>query len=317
MLAIPRRRHGFTLVELLVVIAIIGMLVSLILPAVQSVRESARRLACQSNMTELVLALHAYESHNGYFPAGVVEPTGPIRNLPSGFHHNWLSSLLPYLDQPNLYRAMDFRESVYSSSNLEARKATLSKFLCPSSIHPFSVTNYAGSHHSREAPIDSSNDGLFVRNRSFRMDDVPDGLFCTIGIGEKILDATDYGWASGTRSSLRNLGSPINRGSVATRAHHRVVIDPSEVETLLANEPNKNGASAAEMEVYAPKGYLETLTGSPSGALEVGPFSSMHPAGLHFGYADGSVRFQALFTDIGVLRQCANRMDGQPLTLSE
>jgi prepilin-type N-terminal cleavage/methylation domain-containing protein len=312
-----KQRRAFTLVELLVVIAIIGIMVGMVLPAVQSVRESSRRLSCQSNMTELVLALHAYESHSGYFPAGVVEAVGPIRNIPSGYHHNWLSSLLPYLDQPNLYRSINFRESVYAPSNLAARKATLGKFVCPSATLPFNITNYAGSYHSREAPIDSTNDGLFIRNRTLRIDDVPDGLSCTIGIGEKILDATDFGWASGTRSSLRNFGSPLNRGSLSAKAHHRVIIETDEIDAFMANKQTKSGADAAELEVYGSKGYLESLIGSPSGVLEVGTFSSMHPTGMHFGYADGSVRFQAVFTSIDVLRQCANRMDSLPLTISE
>lgn len=107
----PFRPHanGFTLVELLVVIAIIGILSAMVLPAIQSSRERARVFFCESNLMQVGLAVRTYEQLHGYFPAGSVQEPGPVRSVPRGYHHNWLSAIMPVLDQPNIYRAMTIR----------------------------------------------------------------------------------------------------------------------------------------------------------------------------------------------------------------
>src|SRR6476646_8785498 len=97
-------RRAFTLVELLVVIAIIGVLVALLLPAVQAAREAARRVSCVNNITQLGLSLHNYEFHYESLPAGVTNPEGPIRNEPQGIHVSWIITILPYLEQNAVYR---------------------------------------------------------------------------------------------------------------------------------------------------------------------------------------------------------------------
>jgi prepilin-type N-terminal cleavage/methylation domain-containing protein len=88
-------RRGFTLVELLVVIAIIGILVALLLPAVQSAREAARRVQCLNNVAQLGLAVHNFEFHFEHLPPGVVNPDGPIRSEPQGQHVSWIVQILP------------------------------------------------------------------------------------------------------------------------------------------------------------------------------------------------------------------------------
>ena len=108
---------GFTLVELLVVIAIIGVLVGMSVPAMQNMREMSRRSNCEQNLVQISLALSAYSLHHAHFPAGTFNETGPIESVPVGYHQNWVSGLLPFLDANNVYEAIDFEYGVYAPAN--------------------------------------------------------------------------------------------------------------------------------------------------------------------------------------------------------
>ena len=101
------RRRAFTLVELLVVIAIIGVLVALLLPAVQAAREAARRSSCNNNLIQLIIAVHNYEMAHGVFPPGTLDKAGPIVNVKNGYHHNWIIQSLPYIEMNNAYQAIE------------------------------------------------------------------------------------------------------------------------------------------------------------------------------------------------------------------
>ncbi|MEM8734502.1 MAG: DUF1559 domain-containing protein, partial [Planctomycetota bacterium] len=219
LLSTRSRTNGFTLVELLVVIAIIGILIGLLLPAVQAAREAARRAQCQVNMMQLGLALQNYEMAHQCLPPGTVDAKGPIVHLPVGYHHSWIVQILPYIEQRPAYAMLDHRRSIYSKANFKVRGHQIDVLSCPSSPVGWGgapYTHYAGVHDSREVPIDTTNNGVLFLNSSIRYEDVFDGTSNTIFVGEKIPDQTDLGWSSGTRASLRNMGSPIgfNRPAV-------------------------------------------------------------------------------------------------------
>jgi prepilin-type N-terminal cleavage/methylation domain-containing protein/prepilin-type processing-associated H-X9-DG protein len=207
----PQVRKGFTLVELLVVIAIIGILVALLLPAIQAAREAARRIQCSQNIAQLIIAVHNYQMAYGVYPPGTQEKTGPIQNHAAGYHHSWITQMLPYMEQKNAFEHIDWSVGVYDKKNAQVRRLGLSNLQCPSSASargPFSA--YAGVHHDTEQPIDVTNNGVFFLNSRIAYEDVTDGSAYTLFLGEKIVESGDLGWMSGTRATLRNTGSAIN-----------------------------------------------------------------------------------------------------------
>ena len=134
-----RRKSGFTLVELLVVIAIIGLLVSLLLPAVQAVREAGRRAQCTSHLKQIGMALHTYHDTCGSFPHGNINRTAgncpgmaePVQSY-STRDGNWLIALLPYVEQTPLYDRYDIRFNNESPDNQLVREASVPVYVCPS-----------------------------------------------------------------------------------------------------------------------------------------------------------------------------------------
>jgi prepilin-type N-terminal cleavage/methylation domain-containing protein/prepilin-type processing-associated H-X9-DG protein len=217
-----RRRRAFTLIELLVVIAIIAVLIALLLPAVQSAREAARRAQCCNNLMQVGLALKNYESAHEMLPPGVVNPSGPIKNTSSGYHVGWVVQILPFIEQRSVYNHFNFAGGTYDSANSSARAMAINCLLCPSDVRGGGAdmpTNYAGCHHDTEAPIDANNKGVLYLNSSVRYEEIEDGTSNTIFVGEKKLGGPDFGWASGTRSTLRNTGTLPNQPFVPAPAN--------------------------------------------------------------------------------------------------
>ena len=126
------KKQGFTLVELLVVIAIIGILIAMLLPAVQAARESARRLSCVNQMNQIGMALIEWESANGYFPSGVLDEKGPILNRPEGRQVGWMVQLLPFLDEGVAYNMIDQKKGIFDEANQQVRALSMPVFQCPS-----------------------------------------------------------------------------------------------------------------------------------------------------------------------------------------
>lgn len=285
------RQRGFTLVELLVVIAIIGILVALLLPAVQAAREAARRMQCTNNLSQIILAVQNYDMAFRAYPPGSTNKTGPIVNLPEGYHHNWVSQILPYIEENNTFNHIDFGVGVYDEKNATVRKVVMPIFLCPSDGGGYqgkdiALTNYAGCQNDVETPIDVNNNGIFFLNSAVRYRDVTDGASHTIFVGERTLprngatSPTDLGWMSGTRATLRNTGQQIN-----------------------SNMPNRMGRMGSPQQQEAEN------TENPD--LFVGGYSSYHPGGANFAFGDGSVHFLSENLDLESLEQLANRADGK------
>ena len=141
----PRRtpRSGFTLIELLVVIAIIGVLIGLLLPAVQKVREAANRAKCQNNLKQLGLALHMFESTNNYFPPSAVTQAG-VPGLPAGGnpYSGLMPFLLPYIEQQAVARGYNVALPWWDPSNRTAALAQIPILHCPSVPDPERYDDY-------------------------------------------------------------------------------------------------------------------------------------------------------------------------------
>lgn len=305
------KRTAFTLVELLVVIAIMGVLVALLLPGVQAAREAARRAQCYGHLNQLILAVHSYEMAHGCYPPGTLDAAGPISNTQTGRHHNWLIQLLPYLEEQNAYRALDLTVSVYDPKNAAVAASPPPFLTCPSSpISKSNLSHYAGVHHDAEKPIDAKDNGVFFLNSRVRYDDVSDGSSNTLFIGEKLPDAWDFHWLSGTRATLRNTGLPLNAWT-----YRNGLPKPGESTDDLKlpiglNEgtPPAAPAGAAPAPQPAAAAAAKVLPGNP---LYVGGFGSNHPSVALFARGDGSVTSLSNSADPRVLAQLANRHDGK------
>jgi prepilin-type N-terminal cleavage/methylation domain-containing protein len=317
------RHNAFTLVELLVVIAIIGVLVALLLPAIQAAREAGRRCSCQNQLTQLILAVQSYENLHSVYPPGTIDNAkGPIVNaaLPTSYHHGWIVQILPYIGQENTWHVIDKSVGVYHPLNATPA-AVVQKFVrCPSdgsTGRNAALSNYAASHHDKEKPIDVEDTGVFFLNSRISFDDVTDGVSNTIFIGEKVPDAWDFGWMSGTRGTLRNTGIPLNWFTGTRKLPSPVfggpppdAIDFGPIPGLDEIDPAREEVAVGE-DASVPGTRSSVLPGSP---LFVGGFGSMHPIGAQFAIGDGSVRFISDTVTPAIFQEYGHRADGKLIT---
>lgn len=202
------KRPGFTLIELLVVIAVIGIVASLLLPAVQAARESARRMSCTNNLKQLGTALHNHESSRREFPSGVIRQRWDQYPTWSEGHWAWgvFANLLPYMEQNNLHDKLHLDKPLLGApptfqilpEHLELVNKPVGLFLCPSDFETvlderYRPVNYVACLGSgvetstQRAGTDRDSDGVFFANSRMRPRDVTDGLSNTIAFSETML----------------------------------------------------------------------------------------------------------------------------------
>lgn len=320
----PTIRKGFTLVELLVVIAIIGVLVGLLLPAVQSAREAARRTQCINNLRQLGLALHNHhDSFNGLPPGWTTKTTAGVQGNGVALW-GWAAMILPYIEESALsdqLRAKDIplQDAVTSlwSTYQPLMTSSMTGFRCPSDDGPItnigrsfpgfnnkgaaalSTSNYIGNNNSRSSAQfdDAQTGGIFFEDRGLTFGDIRDGTSKTILLGERRWQYTDI---NGTLSSARaGVVFGINARQVGQRGRNAVVGDGGQKVNY--NHTNLNRSARA--------------------------YSSNHPTGAVFVLCDASVRFfnDSIDADMRSNQQSNNaavnstmerllaRQDGQPI----
>jgi prepilin-type N-terminal cleavage/methylation domain-containing protein/prepilin-type processing-associated H-X9-DG protein len=241
---LPRRRHtqrlAFTLVELLTVIAIFGILVSLLLPALQAARESARRIQCQNNLRQIGIGLQAYEEGGGLLPTGCIgcrfSPPAPGQPfLPQRFL-SWNTQLLPHLEQQALWSAYDMRLPSYQGSNHTLGQTVVNTFLCPSTgsnrphsksglWHGMACSDYAGIYgvegagRSAVEPearqwLEDEALGVLVYEEGIALKQIVDGISRTSAVSEILLRrVSETEWANGHNLFAQEANTPLNQSS--------------------------------------------------------------------------------------------------------
>ncbi len=305
-------RNAFTLIELLVVIAIIAILIALLVPAVQKVREAAARLQCSNNLKQIGLAFHNYHGTQRCFPPGFSSQTASVDGLSTGPGWGWAAHLLPYLEQANVHRQIDFTKDIAHPANAAARTNSLAVFLCPSDS-PASPTvvvndssgspicsvafgNYVGMAGVYEVSLfpDTGNGvpGAMLRNSKVRVTDIADGSSNTLFVGERA-----WNWQGRVRSPLTTWVGAVTNASVPQTLNPAL---GTEVEGVLVLT---NSGSIDEARV--PNNHLDHVEDP----------NSNHTGGVNFLFGDGSVRSIQNTISPAVWVGVTTRSGGEPVNL--
>jgi prepilin-type N-terminal cleavage/methylation domain-containing protein/prepilin-type processing-associated H-X9-DG protein len=345
---VPRRRHAFTLVELLVVIAIIAVLVGLLLPAVQKARDAAARSACQNNLKQIGLAVHAFHDSKTYLPSNHRLPT------PGGPRTRWFTRVLPYLDQGNIAAGYDEAINWDAGGNAALTSTFLKVAICPSAPNPnrldgnpdagwaktvplVAATDYAavyGVHplfySGTGLPAPANTDGLLIKSNGTVGGGVPDATVALTDAG----DGT-----SNTIWAVESAGKPFlyNQGGVRQSAAPFGTVPPSGVNGggwcrpasdiwLIGSFDRAGTIPGGPYAVNACNGFdhrdkypITTIGSNPgtdwfggtASTDGTGQIFSFHSGGANALLADGSVRFLDKDIAPGTVAALATRNGGE------
>lgn len=300
---INRRRvysRGFSLVELLVVIAIIGILVSLLIPAIQAARESARRATCASQMRQQALALLAYEGQYKHLPPGAKKHE--LANI-TGI--SWRVIILPYVEEQSLYDRIGPTPNGDAANWFDYQGAMPDFYRCPSAekppsapglLHFASYWGVAGARQEGKGLVnlntcgDLHQNGVLFPDSNLPLKKITDGTSRTLAIGERTYIFT--AWMSGSRWS----GSPDIKKFCSEAANHAaypINADNQKYGYYVSHNPLPPGGQATMR--------LNDL-----------PFGSYHPGGAYFACADGSVHFISDDLDLIMFEALATIAGNEP-----
>ena len=297
----PRRQHarcGFTVVELLVVMAVIGLLVGLLLPAVQQTRSSARRIDCANKLRQLGLAIHNFESVHKHFPSGKTD----LREHPLRGEMSWHVPLLPFLEQTALWgqstAAFAVNPYPYSNPPHSPLGKAVAAFGCPEDSRveqPQSASSLGGAYAGLTSYLGVSGidyrvqNGVFHFGSAVRFADIKDGSSNTLAIGERPPSPDfNFGWwytgagQNGTGNADMFLGVEERIAGLSSQFAGRGCPDVSQFSTGNSDK------------------FCDALH-----------FWSLHPGGAHFVLADGSVRFMSYSSSAAILKSMATRSGGE------
>ncbi|WP_152054397.1 DUF1559 family PulG-like putative transporter [Tautonia marina] len=312
-------RRGFTLIELLVVIAIIGVLIALLLPAVQSAREAARRAQCVNNLKQIGLAMHNYHQAVGSFPMAMTTAYSDI-----GVQANWgtfgaLALLLPYMEQGPLYSSINFDWNFWQGrGNIENRTVWLTRvnsYECPSDgmTGEANTNNYFGSVGTTAGVRNhAGSTGIFAQRETYGIEDIRDGTSNTVAFSEALVST-----AAGSPTQTKWRDGPAPSGATPSAAY-RALNAALDLPGMQQDWQACNAFFVSEIN-HGQRGYrwglsnlgeslFQTLIPPNSndypwnacrldcpgcGVLHSGYYNatSNHPGGVNVGLADGSVRF--------------------------
>jgi prepilin-type N-terminal cleavage/methylation domain-containing protein/prepilin-type processing-associated H-X9-DG protein len=323
-LRVSAGRRAFTLIELLVVIAIIAILIGLLLPAVQKIREAAARMSCSNNLHQIALALHNYHDAHGKFPAGGYTP-GPCCGTSSGT--NWAIEILPYIEQDNVYKT--YNQNLTNEQNADPKqnpalplRQFVKTYQCPSDQGVDQLDH----------PASGPGSGLLYARGSYRAVSGRAGPCPGCSDAEVFWDTyePEYGSLYGAwRGVLHSTGAPTNGGPETMTA-----ISDGTSNTLLVGEytnidvPRRrtfwgytytsyNQSEPTNQSRILGNSYLKCANSPGTGEDNVCKrgFGSNHSGGLNFAFADGSVRYVTYNIDINLLCALATMAGGEVASL--